>query len=159
MEETNEIPPNLAQIETQQASNAAALANFSRQLSNFDRLHMSMLELLENVESIEAKVDRNFPELRKEISKLEMQLSETSSEVAMLREDQTNTRNSVKAIGVSASNLQEKMETVVVEMRGLNETVESLKTAAGLQTAKLHDHILKVNTILTVCKLIERSFS
>lgn len=106
---------------------------------------MSMLELLENVESIENKIDKNFPEFRKEISKLEMEAAEAASSLAMLKEDQTNTRESVKAIGMSVSNLQEKLSKCRDDLKGLNGTVENLKKSASMQTFKLHDHILKVN--------------
>lgn len=128
----------------QQQINDFALRNLTKQLSNSDKLHMSMLELLENVESIENKVDRNFPEFRKEISKLEIQMSEASSKIALLKEEQTNMRDSVKAIGVSVSNLQDKTDLQKVKIRDINATLEHLKKSSNVQTSKLHDHILKV---------------
>lgn len=135
----------LVSLGRQQRINTIAIANLSRQVINTDKLHMSMLELLENVESIENKIDKNFPEFRKEISKLEMEATEAASSLAMLKEDQTNTRESVKAIGMSVSNLQEKLSKCRDDLKGLNGTVENLKKSASMQTFKLHDHILKVN--------------
>lgn len=152
---TNDIPttPTLLNLEQkieyinkQQILNADVIQNLTKQLSNSDKLHMSMLELLENVESIENKVDKNFPEFRKEISKLEIQLSESGSEIALLKEDQTNTRESVKAIGVSVSNLQDKLDSHQNKMKEINDTLVNLKKSTSTQTYKLHDHILKVNT-------------
>lgn len=167
---SNDIPttPTLLNLEQkieyinkQQILNAGVIQNLTKQLSNSDKLHMSMLELLENVESIENKVDKNFPEFRKEISKLEIQLSETGSEIALLKEDQTNTRESVKAIGVSVSNLQDKFDGHQNKMKEINDTLVNLKKSTSTQTSKLHDHILKVcNSILiyfycTYVKIIE----
>lgn len=154
-EPNNEIPAKpfdalsveekLASLGRQQRLNTIAIANLSRQLTNTDKLHMSMLELLENVESVENKMDKNFPEFRKEISKLEVEAAEATSSLAMLREEQTNTRESVKAIGVSVSNLQERVERCAGALKGMNETVRNLRRSASVQTSKLHDHILKVN--------------
>lgn len=139
------IEENLINLGRQQRLNTIAIANLSRQLTNTDKLHMSMLELLENVESIENKIDKNFPEFRKEISKLELEAAEAASSLSMLKEEQTNTRESVKAIGVSVSNLQEKVDKCKDDVKGINETVVLLKKSGSLQTSKLHDHILKVN--------------
>lgn len=139
------VDEKLINLGRQQHYNTIAIANLSRQLTNTDKLHMSMLELLENVESIENKIDKNFPEFRKEISKLEVEAAEAASAVSMLREEQTNTRESVKAIGVSVYNLQERVEKCGGDLKGINETVANLKWSASVQTSKLHDHILKVN--------------
>ena len=128
----------------QQQSNTESIANLTKQMSNFDKLHMSMLELLENVESIENKVDVSFPEFRKEISKLEIQIADAVSQISLLREDQTNTRKSVKAIGVSVSNLQDKTDTDRGRLKKVEEQVGGLTKSANVQTSKLHDHILKV---------------
>lgn len=144
----------LTNLGRQQRLNSIAIANLSRQLTNTDKLHMSMLELLENVESIENKIDRNFPEFRKEISKLEVEAAEAASSLSMLKEEQTNTRESVKAIGVSVSNLQEKVDKYKGDLKGMNVTVERLKKSTNLQTSKLHDHILKVNIVRKGRKLV-----
>lgn len=146
------IEEKLTSLGRQQRLNTIAIANLSRQLTNTDKLHMSMLELLENVESIENKIDKNFPEFRKEISKLELEAAEAASSLSMLKEEQTNTRESVKAIGVSVSNLQEKVDKCKGDVKGINETVVLLKKSASLQTSKLHDHILKVNIWSSVRK-------
>lgn len=132
-------------LEQQQKVNTNAMFNLSRQLSNFDKLHMSMLELLENVESIENKVDKNFPEFRKEISKLEIQTSEATSKIALIKEDQTNVRASMKAIGVSVSNLKDRVQMSDSQLKDIKQAVEMLKKSSSVQTSKLHDHILKVN--------------
>lgn len=148
--EDNSIPSSfeerLSKLEVDRKIGSDSIFNLSRQLTNFDKLHMSMLELLENVESIENKVDKNFPEFRKEISKLEVQTSEAASEIALLKEDQGNTRKSVKAIGVSASNIKDKLDFDHSQLVDLCDAVDNLKKSSTVQTSKLHDHILKVRT-------------
>lgn len=149
-----ELQDQLAKINRRQSLQALAIQNLTKQLSNSDKLHMSMLELLENVESIENKVDKNFPEFRKEISKLEVQMGEAASTSALLREEQTNTRESLKAMGVGVSNLQDKVAKQGGDIKLLNETLESLKKSSVVQTSKLHDHILKVRdtpSTMTIC--------
>lgn len=153
----NKVPnyeERLTKVEIAQKISADSVFNLSRQLSNFDKLHMSMLELLENVESIENKVDKNFPEFRKEISKLEIQMAEATSQVALLKEDQTNTRKSVKAIGVSVSNLKDKLDSDHSQLEELNDDVENLQKSSSVQTSKLHDHILKVRQKNLISNLI-----
>lgn len=135
-----------------QSENRENIANITKQLANFDKLHMSVLELLENVESIENKVDTSLPEFRKEISKLEVQLAESNSEISILKEDQTNTRNSLKAIGVSVSNMQDKTDSDRVQLRQIDGTVKNLVKASTLQHSKLHDHILKVSLVPIICQ-------
>lgn len=133
-------------LEQQQKRHSNAIFNLTRQLSNFDKLHMSMLELLENVESIDNKVDRNFPEFRKEISKLEVQMNEAMSKIALLKEDQSNTRASVKAIGVSVSNSNSRLDIDESMIKNMKETIDAVKIANSIQTSKLHDHIYKVSS-------------
>ncbi|CAH1169990.1 unnamed protein product [Phaedon cochleariae] len=139
----DKMASKIADIAKQQTINVNKIANLTEQMTNFDKLHLSMLELLENVETIENKVDKNFPEFRKEISKLEIQISETSSAVSLNREDQRNVIDSMKAISFSVSNLQDKTNGDREKLGNLDEIVKNLVKSATLQTSKLHDHILK----------------
>lgn len=52
------------------------LKNISRNMSDFDKLHASLLELREDVESIENKADKTIPDFRKEISKLDINFAQ-----------------------------------------------------------------------------------
>lgn len=133
-------------LRLQQPNNIQPISHTTKQISNFDKLHLSMLELLEDVESIENKVDVSIPEFRKEISKLEIQGFDTVSKMSLLMEDQTNTRESVKAIGVSVSNLKDKTDVDRIQLSKLADTVNTLMKSASVQASKLHDHILKVTT-------------
>ncbi|KAI4471318.1 fibrinogen/tenascin/angiopoeitin [Holotrichia oblita] len=141
-----DVKEKLIYIEEQQRANTENLMNMTLQLTNFDKLHMSMLELLENVESLENKVNKNFPEFRKEISKLEVQMTETTSKVSALKEDQSNIRASMKAIGVSVSNMKDKYDEEHKKLNYVMEDVDILKTSDTLQNSKLHNHILKAES-------------
>jgi chromosome segregation ATPase len=68
-----------------------SLFNMSRQLVGLDKLHQSMLQLLESVETLENKVDRTVPDLQREISKMEFNMAQLTSSVALLKEDQVGT--------------------------------------------------------------------
>lgn len=54
------------------------IKNVSLKISDFDKVHASMLELREDVESIENKADKTIPEFRKEISKLDVSFAQVS---------------------------------------------------------------------------------
>lgn len=142
--ETN-LDERMSKIESQQQTNALTIFNLTQQMSSYDKLHISMLELLENVENIESKVDKSVPDFRKEISKLEFQMAQLVTKVSALKEDQTNTRDSVKAISVSVSNLKDKYSSKIKEIEEMNKTVNQLKESTNVQNSKLHDHILKVS--------------
>ncbi|XP_072396424.1 protein scabrous [Diabrotica undecimpunctata] len=141
--EYESLSEKIINITETQISNSNSITNLTQQLANFDKLHLSMLELLENVETIENKVDKTLPEFRKEISKLEVQLSETSSAVSLVREDQKNSIDSMKAIGFSVSNMQDKTTEDHDQLKKVQEVVTNLVKSHAVQTSKLHDHILK----------------
>lgn len=142
------LDERVAKMESLQKTTALSIYNLTQQMSSYDKLHLSMLELLEDVENIEIKVDKGFPDFRKEISKLEFQMAQTVTKVSALKEDQTNTRESVKAISVSVSNLKDKFEMKLKAFEQLNKTVNQLKESTSVQNSKLHDHILKVSFTL-----------
>ncbi|KAJ8946213.1 hypothetical protein NQ314_008941 [Rhamnusium bicolor] len=133
----------LINITEQQKINMKSISNLTKQLSNLDKLHLSMLELLENVETIEIKVDKNLPEFRNEISKLEIQVSESSSAVSLLKEDQKNVIDSLKAISFTVSNMQDKSNEEHKHLEELDDTIKNLVKSHSVQNSKLHDHILK----------------
>lgn len=62
------------ELETKSLRNE--LKNTSQKFSDFDKIHASMLELREDVESIENKADKTIPEFRKEISKLDVSFAQ-----------------------------------------------------------------------------------
>nr|CAI5849053.1 unnamed protein product [Callosobruchus analis] len=139
----NDVTSKIANISAQQEI-TNVITNLTKQLSDFDKLHLSMLELLENVETIEAKVDKSIPELRREISKLEVQVSEALATGSLLREDQRNIMNSLKAVTFTVSTMQDKTNEDHERLGKVDEMVQNLVKSNTLQTSKLHDHILKV---------------
>nr|XP_022907876.1 protein scabrous [Onthophagus taurus] len=140
------INKRLNDLELQQRKTSNNIQNVTSQLSNFDKLHRSMLELLENIENIENKVNKNLPMFRKEISKLEVQTSEATSTISALKEDQDNVRSSMKAIASTVSTTKDRFDEDHKKINNLIEDFEVLRTSSDLQTSKLHDHILKTES-------------
>ncbi|TMW44101.1 hypothetical protein DOY81_010819 [Sarcophaga bullata] len=117
------IAERVRSIEIEQHRIADANFNLSRQIASLDKLHSSMLELLEDVENVQTKVDKNLPELRHEISKLEFANAQLMSEQNLVREEGKNVARSLQAMAVSVSTLQDerdgirRMQTGFGEMR------------------------------------------
>jgi len=64
--------------------------NVSKHVAELDRLRLSLLQLLESVETLETKVDTELPSLQREISKMEFGVAENSATVSMLKEHQVS---------------------------------------------------------------------
>lgn len=136
----------LSNISQQQLANDNAIGNLTNRVADLDKLHLSFLELLENVETIETKIDKGFPEYRKEISRLDVVAAENSAGVSLLKEDQKNVINSLKAISFSVSNIQDKTAEDRQKMGTIESTMKNLLKSNNVQSSKLHDHILKVSS-------------
>uniref|UniRef100_A0AAR5PZT7 Fibrinogen C-terminal domain-containing protein n=1 Tax=Dendroctonus ponderosae TaxID=77166 RepID=A0AAR5PZT7_DENPD len=139
----------LNNLSEQQLIHTGHIAELSKQIDNFDKVHLSMLELLENVESLENKVDKALPELRKEISKVESQTGQMVADIAPLKEDHNNIKESMKAIGFSVSKLQDKDSEDAAELQKLRQHLDNLEKGAAVQNSHLHNHILKEESVLT----------
>ncbi|XP_023160429.2 protein scabrous [Drosophila hydei] len=139
------IDERVRSIELEQHRIANANFNLSRQIATLDKLHTSMLELLEDVEGLQSKMDKNIPELRHEISKLEFANAQISSEQNLVREEGKNSARSLQAMAVSVSALQEEREGV----RKLVSTVEQLQTnvdrVQSLVSNELHNKLSHLN--------------
>lgn len=82
------LEPRLEAIEKlAEELNSTVIGAVSR-LDGQEKLHSSVLELLESVENIENKVDTTTPDLKREISKLEFSLAQITSTTSLLKEDQ-----------------------------------------------------------------------
>ncbi|CAK1554157.1 unnamed protein product [Leptosia nina] len=117
--------------------------NVSQKVSDFDKVHASLLELREDVESLENKVDKTIPEFRKEISKLDISFAQLTAATSYLKENQENLKQTVKAIAVSVSNTIDRSEIQRLDMNKLNESILDLKATAKQHFYRLNDHILK----------------
>ncbi|XP_045784637.1 protein scabrous-like [Maniola jurtina] len=119
------------------------LRNTSQKISDFNKIHASVLELREDIESIENKADKTIPEFRKEISKLDVSYAQLNAQSSYLKEDQEHLRQSVKAIAVSVSNTIDRAEMDRLVIRKINDTVCELETRSKQHYYRLNDHILK----------------
>uniref|UniRef100_A0A2S2QSN8 Protein scabrous n=1 Tax=Sipha flava TaxID=143950 RepID=A0A2S2QSN8_9HEMI len=100
----------LSRLEADLNATKEALAfNATRQDSTQDRLHGSLLELLENVESLDDRVDACLPEMRKEMSKIEFAVTRMNASMAIIKEDQNNQILTTKALGEGMSAIQRKI--------------------------------------------------
>lgn len=77
-------------LEAAEKSTDKKMFNVSKHVAELDRLRLSLLQLLESVETMETKVDTSLPSLQREISKMEFTLAQTTSTVALLKEDQVS---------------------------------------------------------------------
>lgn len=124
-------------LEVEQKRLANANFNLSRQVSDFDKLHTSLLELLEDVEEIETKLDKAVPEIRSEISKVEIDSAQLSSDQNILKEEDHNMAKTIQALAVSISTLQSERTThrnLEREVNNLKMEMEILKAAAPART-------------------------
>jgi len=64
------IDERVRSIELEQHRIANANFNLSRQIATLDKLHASMFELLEDVEGLQSKMDKNIPELRLSLTEI-----------------------------------------------------------------------------------------
>ncbi|XP_034475987.1 protein scabrous [Drosophila innubila] len=139
------IDERVRSIELEQHRIANANFNLSRQIATLDKLHTSMLELLEDVEGLQSKMDKNIPELRHEISKLEFANAQISSEQNLVREEGKNAARSLQAMAVSVSALQDERDGV----KKLVNTVEQLQTNVDrvqtLVNTELHNKLSHLN--------------
>lgn len=135
-------------MEIEQRRLANANFNLSRQIANLDKLHSSMMELLENVEGIQSKIDKTVPELRGEIAKLEFTSAQLNTEQSLIREEGHNVAKSVQAVAVSVSTLQnerdyiKEMQTALVT---LQRDVEQLKSLTETQKSLTQKQIREVS--------------
>ncbi|KAL0852261.1 hypothetical protein ABMA28_000471 [Loxostege sticticalis] len=130
-------------LEIETKSIRGELHNTTEKVSDFDKIHASMLELREDVESIENKADKTIPEFRKEISKLDVNFAQLNAQSSYLKEDQENLRQSVKAIAVSVSNAIDRAEMDRILIKKINDTISELESSSRQHFYRLNDHILK----------------
>lgn len=117
------IGERLHNLESEQKRLANANFNMSRQVASLDRLHGSMLELLEDIEGIQNKFDKTIPDIKREISKVEFNAAQVASEYGLLREENHNAAKSIQALAVSVSTLQDDRDS----LKQLEQTVNELK--------------------------------
>lgn len=138
----------LHSVEVEQRRLANANFNVSRQVANLDRLHGSMLELLEDIEGLQTKFDKTIPDIKREISKVEFNAAQVASEQQLLQEEGHNAAKSIQALAVSVSTLQDEREnqrTLKANVDQLRTDVNKLQTAADSHKHLFHKRIEKVS--------------
>lgn len=142
------IGDRLHNLEVEQNRLANANFNVSRQVASLDRLHGSMLELLEDIEGIQDKFDKTIPDIKREISKFEFNAAKLAAEQSLLREEGHNAAKSIQALAVSVSTLQDERAAI----RALQTSVDELKwnvskcqNAANTHRHMFHKRIEKVS--------------
>ena len=142
------LPDRISNMEIEQKKLANSNFNMSRQISNFDKLHSSMLELLEDIEDIQTKFDKTVPEIRREITKVEIDSAQLTSDQHLLKEEDHNLAKSVQAMAYSISTLQNERtnrKTLEIEVHNLKVDIKKLQAAAAVHKNIAHNHINKVS--------------
>lgn len=85
---TSTTDPPSTSLQERTAKLESSVSDVMTRIEGQEKLHASMLELLESVEDIEAKFDSVTPDLRREISKLEFAFSQITSNAPILQENQ-----------------------------------------------------------------------
>lgn len=148
------IGDRLHKLEIEQNRLANANFNVSRQVASLDRLHGSMLELLEDIEGIQNKFDKTIPDIKREISKVEFNAAQLSSEQSLLHEENHNAAKSIQALAVSVSTLQDDRESVKqIEntIEELRKNVTKLRFGANSHRHMFHKRIEKVSRVICCC--------
>uniref|UniRef100_A0A182JAF2 Uncharacterized protein n=1 Tax=Anopheles atroparvus TaxID=41427 RepID=A0A182JAF2_ANOAO len=141
------LADRLRAVELEQRRLAGASFNVSRQVAGLDKLHGSMLELLEDVEAIQGKFEKTVPDMRREIAKVEYGVAQAASEQGLVREEVHNAAKSLQAMAVSVSALQEERDTIkrlqsdVHELQG---DMTRLRSAALLHREMAHNRLEKL---------------
>lgn len=138
-------------IEIEQQRAAAANFNVSRQVASLEKLHISMLELLEDVADIQTKVDKSIPDLKHEISKVEFSAAQQQSELKLVRDESRNSVKSIQAIAVSLSQLQDdsaKLKVFEQQVDKLQHEMEKMRLASAVHRDIAHSRINKVSFFL-----------
>ena len=147
------VGDRLRSLEVEQRRLANVNFNISRQVASLDRLHGSMLELLEDIESIQNKVDKTLPEIKREISKVEFNAAQLSAEQSLLREEGHNAAKSIQAMSVSVSTLQDdriNVKQLENDMGKLKEDFTKITTASHVHKSMVHRRIEKVSLFVHV---------
>ena len=88
-----QLQSRVSNLELASRMSSKSVFNITRQLVGLDKLHQSMLQLLESLETLENKVDHTVPDLQREISKMEFNMAQMSSSIALIKEDQVRYRH------------------------------------------------------------------
>jgi chromosome segregation ATPase len=129
-------------LETEQRRLANSNFNLSREVASLDKMHSSVLQLLEDVEGVQAKFDLVLPEVRREISKLEFNWAQLNSQQAEVREEGRNRGKSIQALAVSVSALQAERDLRRVEEKQRTSTDQEEPLGATEQVNRMRSSLV-----------------
>ncbi|XP_059612535.1 protein scabrous [Phlebotomus argentipes] len=143
----------LQSVETEAKHAATKTFNLSRELGHqsttMNKMHSSILELLEDVEGIQNKMDKTLPELRREISKVEFNAAQITAQQHFSHEEGQNCAKALQALAVSVSGLQKDADIVRAvqhQTDRLQQDVERLKSAVSLHREVFHSRLEKMES-------------
>ncbi|KAG5678216.1 hypothetical protein PVAND_007908 [Polypedilum vanderplanki] len=136
--ENQKIIERLQSVEERQRDFENTNFNLSREISNFESSNKkSTLELLEDIAEIETKIDKTIPEIRREITKAEIDSAQLSSNQNILKEEDHNMARTIQALAVSISTLQNErsyQHNLDSEINKLKMEFEKLKASVSAQS-------------------------
>lgn len=135
--ENEKIFERLQNLEKKQNELESSNFNLSREVKSLETSSKkSTLELLEDIAEIETKIDHTIPEIRREITKVEIDSAQLSSNQNILKEEDHNMARTIQALAVSISTLQNEnshQQSFDVELNRIKLEIEKLKSSARLR--------------------------
>ena len=136
--ENEKVIERLQNIEEKQKELENSNFNLSREISSFESSSKkSTLELLEDIADIETKIDHTIPEIRREITKVEIDSAQISSNQNILKEEDHNMARTIQALAVSISTLQNersRQRNLDTELNRVKMEIEKLRAYVGLKS-------------------------
>jgi len=155
--ENEKIIERLQNIEEKQKELENSNFNLSREISSFESSNKkSTLELLEDIADIETKIDHTIPEIRREITKVEIDSAQISSNQNILKEEDHNMARTIQALAVSISTLQNersRQHNLDTELNRVRMEIEQLRASVGLKNLS-KDKVRKTSYNLIQFKVI-----
>lgn len=152
--ENEKITQRLQNIEQRQKSIENSNYNLSHEITSFESSNKkSTLELLEDIAEIETKIDRNIPEIRREITKMEIESAQMSSNQNILKEEDHNMARTIQALAVSISTLQNersRRQSLDSEINNLKMEVEKIKAVDKTSSSQFSHEVCLVYDFIAI---------
>jgi uncharacterized protein YwqG len=143
--ESENIIDRLEKVEERQKVLENSNSNLTHEINNFESANKkSTLELLEDIADIESKIDRTIPEIRREITKVEIDSAQISSNQNILKEEDHNMARTIQALAVSISTLQNErshQHNLDSEISKLKIDFEKLQASARQHSDNAHKEV------------------
>ena len=120
------------------------LVEIHNKLRDFEKMHFSILELLENMEHLESEVEENEPKYRKEISKIDFNVDKISLFVKELKTNDLRRNNDLETFRQSLQIIQKRLETEDEMFEKMQLKFNTIENTLRERNQNLHNHILKV---------------